>query len=176
MATLTGWLGLSKPAVNGAETANNWGVDLNSNFDKIDTWTGPLPARIAALEDSAADVVLEAPNDGQTYGRRSQAWAVLDLTVDSEEILGVPPTFPPAVHTHVITDVTGLQPALNGKAALVHTHVVADVTGLQGTLDTLTATDTAQDSAIAGKAPTVHTHAVTDITGLQSALDAKAPL
>lgn len=176
MGTTTPWLALAKPTVNGPETENAWGVDLNSNFDKIDTWTGPLPARITALENSAADVVLEAPNDGQTYGRRSQAWAALDLTVDWAEILDVPATFPPAVHTHVIADVTGLQPALNAKAAVVHTHVVADVSGLQGTLDTLTATNTAQDSAIAGKAPTVHTHAITDVTGLQPALDVKAPL
>src|SRR4051812_32937067 len=135
MAVLTPVLALSKPQVNGPETENSWGVDLNSNFDKIDAWTGPLPARITALEDSAANVVLEAPNDGQTYGRKSLGWTALDLTVDWAEILDKPTTFPPDAHTHVIPDVTGLQAVLDDKAALVHTHVVADVTGLQPALD-----------------------------------------
>lgn len=46
-------------------------------------------------------------------------------------------------HTHIITNVTGLQTALDGKAALSHTHVPADVTGL-GALATLGAVGSAQ--------------------------------
>jgi hypothetical protein len=38
-------------------------------------------------------------------------------------------------HTHVIADVTGLQTALDGKAASSHTHTIANVTGLQTALD-----------------------------------------
>lgn len=38
-------------------------------------------------------------------------------------------------HTHVISDVTGLQPALDGKAASVHVHSIGDVTNLQSALD-----------------------------------------
>ena len=34
----------------------------------------------------------------------------------------------PTAHTHVISDVTGLQTALDGKAPTVHTHVLADIT------------------------------------------------
>ena len=41
----------------------------------------------------------------------------------------------PTAHTHVIADVTSLQTALDGKAALAHTHAIADVTGLQTALD-----------------------------------------
>jgi hypothetical protein len=52
------------------------------------------------------------------------------------------------VHTHVITDVTGLTTALNGKAALVHTHVLGDVTGLTTALNGLT-------DALDDKAPLV---------------------
>ena len=55
---------------------------------------------------------------------------------------------------------TGLQSALNGKAATSHTHAVSDVTGLQNALD--------------GKAASTHTHGMSDVTGLQEALDAKA--
>jgi hypothetical protein len=50
MSTATPALNLSKPTINGPETSNNWGVDLNANFDKIDAWVGPLPDRIDALE------------------------------------------------------------------------------------------------------------------------------
>ncbi len=38
-------------------------------------------------------------------------------------------------HSHIINNITGLQDALDGKAAKVHTHVIADVTNLQSTLD-----------------------------------------
>ncbi|WP_051974363.1 hypothetical protein [Luteibacter mycovicinus] len=40
------------------------------------------------------------------------------------------------VHSHAMTDVIGLNDALDGKAAKVHTHVIGDVTNLQSTLDT----------------------------------------
>ena len=57
MGTLTPTLQLSKPTVNGQDTNNVWGHDLNSNFDKIDTWVGPLPSRITALEAGGGVVV-----------------------------------------------------------------------------------------------------------------------
>ena len=63
-------------------------------------------------------------------------------------------------HTHAVSDVTGLQTALDSKAASSHTHAVSDVTGLQSALD--------------GKAALSHSHAMSDVTGLQDALDAKA--
>ena len=63
-------------------------------------------------------------------------------------------------HSHAISDVTGLQTALNGKAASSHTHGMSDVTGLQDSLD--------------AKAALSHTHGMSDVTGLQAALDAKA--
>lgn len=65
-------------------------------------------------------------------------------------------------HSHAISDVTGLQSALDSKAASSHSHAMSDVTGLQSALD--------------AKAASSHTHAVSDVTGLQDALDAKAAL
>ena len=65
-----------------------------------------------------------------------------------------------AIHTHVISDTTGLQTALDGKADDAHTHIIADTTGLQAALD--------------GKAATSHAHIIGDVTGLQTALDGKA--
>jgi hypothetical protein len=57
------------------------------------------------------------------------------------DVTGKPTTFPPVPHTHPISEVTGLQTALDGKQAAgsyanaVHTHAIADVTGLQSALD-----------------------------------------
>jgi formylglycine-generating enzyme required for sulfatase activity len=52
-----------------------------------------------------------------------------------EGLTGKPSTFPPSAHSHAIGDVTGLQTALDGKAASSHTHTIANVTGLQSALD-----------------------------------------
>jgi len=77
-----------------------------------------------------------------------------------------PSSFTPSSHTHSISNVTGLQSALDGKqaagsyAASSHTHAISDVTDLQRALD--------------GKAASSHTHAISDVTGLQTALDGKA--
>lgn len=56
-----------------------------------------------------------------------------------------------ASHTHAIADVTGLQTALDGKAASNHTHTPASI----------------------GAAASSHDHAIADVTNLQSALDGK---
>ena len=98
-------------------------------------------------------------------------------------LAGVPTSFTPATHTHIISQITGLQAALDSKQATgaylvaadltwanisgkpatfapsAHTHVIGDVTGLQSALD--------------GKAATAHSHAIADVTGLQTALDGK---
>ena len=50
-------------------------------------------------------------------------------------ITGKPTTFAPSAHAHAIADVTGLQTALDGKAATSHSHAIADVSGLQTALD-----------------------------------------
>ena len=100
-------------------------------------------------------------------------------------------------HTHAITDVTGLQTALDGKQAkgdyatskaltdglagkanASHTHTIANVTGLQAALDGKQAkgsyaTTTALTDGLAGKANTSHTHTVANVTGLQDALNGK---
>ena len=41
----------------------------------------------------------------------------------------------PKPHIHPISDITGLQEAIDGKANKNHTHPISDITGLQGELD-----------------------------------------
>lgn len=85
-------------------------------------------------------------------------------------------------HTHVAADITDLQALLDGKANVVHAHTIADVTGLQSALDgkaSVTHTHAIADvtglqAALDGKANTVHAHAIADVTGLQAALDGRA--
>jgi len=85
-------------------------------------------------------------------------------------------------HSHAIADVTGLQTALDGKAASAHSHAIEDVTGLSATLndkaaavhDHTIANVTGLQTALDGKATAAHTHSIANVTGLQIALDAKA--
>ena len=60
--TITPKLGLVKPEINGAQTENVWGFDLNANFDKIDASYGAF--------------VNEAPQDGYLYGRSNATWVL----------------------------------------------------------------------------------------------------
>ena len=65
-------------------------------------------------------------------------------------------------HNHVISNVDGLQSALDGKAASGHTH--GDIYYTESEVDTL----------LSGKANTSHTHTIANITNLQTTLDGKA--
>lgn len=136
------------------------------------------------------EVGVESDTNKFKFGDGTTAWTSLSYavasssgssTIDWTDVLNKPSTFPPSTHTHPISDVTSLQTALDGKAAVVHTHVISDTTGLQTALDGKAATVhthaisnvTGLQTALDGKAATVHTHAISDVTGLQTALDGK---
>lgn len=65
-------------------------------------------------------------------------------------------------HNHVISNIDGLQSALDGKASSGHNH------------DGVYYTEAETDTLLEGKADTSHTHTISNITNLQSALDGKA--
>lgn len=101
--------------------------------------------------------------EGKTWKWNGQGWQLVpSSSFPWSGLTGVPAEFPPEAHAHEISDVTGLQTALNGKAASSHSHAISDVTGLQTALD--------------GKAASSHSHAISNVTGLQSALDGKQPV
>ena len=59
----------------------------------------------------------------------------------------------------------------DARTPTAHTHTVTNVTGLQGALDgKVSTTDPRLTNA---RTPTAHTHTVTNVTGLQDALDGK---
>lgn len=132
------------------------------------------------------------------------------LQVDDHEdrlilIEGELPLKAPLVHTHDISDVNGLQLALDGKSdvghnhdmlysplghthteysPLGHLHTIAEVTGLQTALNAKAnlahvhsiAQVTDLQLELDGKSNVGHGHAIADVAGLQLALDGKAPL
>lgn len=89
-----------------------------------------------------------------------------------------------SAHVHAIADVTGLQTALDSKAAADHTHTgyalsvhrhdASEIDYGQAVQESL---DTVLDdiyTQLGGKASAGHTHSIANVTGLQAALDAKA--
>ena len=99
-------------------------------------------------------------------------------------IEGLSSVFSAIGHVHAIADITGLQAALDGKAAADHTHsqyltAHQTVTNKAATIGTsLTTIATIGGTDITAKidtaAQTSHTHAISDITNLQTTLDGKA--
>lgn len=85
-------------------------------------------------------------------------------------------------HTHSISNVTGLQTALDSKASSSHTHAISDVVNLQTALDSKAAVShthaisdvTGLQTSLDSKAASSHTHTIANVTGLQTALDSKA--
>ena len=65
-------------------------------------------------------------------------------------------------HEHTLSDIEGLQTALDGKAESNHSH------------DENYYSKTSVDELLSGKAEKVHGHVVSDVDGLQSALDGKS--
>jgi hypothetical protein len=82
------------------------------------------------------------------------------------DITGRPATFTPSSHTHAVSDVSGLQTALDLKqaagsyAAASHSHAIADVTGLQTALD--------GKQASGSYAAASHTHTAGQVSGLST--------
>lgn len=113
--------------------------------DKLDT---AMDARVDALEaavgegGSVAEKITaeiqkldkeDAAVDGQYVSAVSEADGI--ITVTRAALPDYTDTYAPKTHTHAIADVTGLQGALDAKAA------ASDVTTLSGKVDTLIGTD-----------------------------------
>ncbi|MDH6282789.1 hypothetical protein [Prescottella agglutinans] len=85
----------------------------------------PSVPALAKKADLGSDGKVVASQLPASSGSGATSW---------DELTGKPATFPPSVHQHPIADVTGLQPALDGKAATSHTHPTSQITGLDTTL------------------------------------------
>lgn len=128
--------------------------DTNGNgiVDNAERLGGKAPAEYA---NAGSLTALQGTVDG--HGDQIDA---LQTAVDGKA---------PAVHTHAIADVTGLQAALNGKGTGDMKKSVYDADG-DGVVDNAQKLD---GKAATEFAAAVHKHEISDVNGLQAALDGK---
>jgi len=120
----TPYLGLVKPEVNGVETENVWGFDLNANFDKIDAKLAELPTT-------------DAPLDGDIYGRRQGAWSRTVMKTDFDALATVVDT-----HTHTAVEITDFAEATDDRIATMLTEGANIVLTYDDVLNTMTIAST----------------------------------
>lgn len=152
----------------------------------------PLPSDYEREELDA----LEGDNDyftvKDTYGATLDSTDVVadDITwhTDAETLEGHDAAYflNRANHTSTqsIATVSGLQAALDGKAAASHTHTLSAITdaGTAASLNVPASGNASSGQVVKGndtrltdsRTPTAHSHVISDTTGLQAALDGKS--
>lgn len=106
---------------------------------------------------------------------------IADKTVTWDTLQNKPSTFTPSAHNHTITEITGLQVQLDGKASTNHNHSISTITGLQGQLDSKASSShthtianiTNLEIELNNKSNNGHTHSISAVTNLQTQLDSK---
>lgn len=134
-----------------------WGSDNNTTYSNATQTSSGLMSntdktKLDGIAAGANNYTL--PSAGSSLGGVKSGG---DVTISSGVI-----TVNDDSHNHIISNVDGLQSALDGKAASGHSHN-----------DTYY-TETEVDTMLSGKANTSHTHTIANITNLQSTLDGKA--
>lgn len=97
------------------------------------------------------------------------------------DIKDKPSVFPPSTHSHSVSDVSGLQGQLDGKASSSHSHSISGITNLQNQLDSKASSShthtianiTNLEIELNNKSNVNHTHTISAVTGLQTQLDSK---
>jgi len=101
-------------------------------------------AVLTAADPAAARTAIGAGTSTLELGTTATTAKRGDYTPTWTEVSAKPSTFPPSTHSHVISEVTGLQTALDSKAAASHTHTAAQLSDATATgRSLLTATDAA---------------------------------
>ena len=103
------------PGVDGIDGLSAYAIAVLEGF------VGDETAWLASLVGPQGETGLQ----GDTGPAGTTSWS---------GITDKPSTFTPSTHTHSVSDVTGLQTALDGKAESTHTHTQSDVTGLSTAL------------------------------------------
>ena len=134
-----------------------WGSDNNTTYSNATQTSSGL---MSNTDKTKLDGIVEGANNYTLPSAGTSLGGVKsggDVTISSGVI-----TVNDDSHNHVISNVDGLQSALDGKAASGHNHN-----------DTYY-TETEVDTLLGGKANSSHTHTIANITNLQSTLDGKA--
>lgn len=134
-----------------------WGADNNTTYSvATQTSNGLMSAddkgKLDSVAEGANNYVL--PSAGTSLGGVKTGG---DVTIANGVI-----TVNDDSHNHVISNVDGLQSALDSKAASGHNH------------DSVYYTESEVDTLLSGKANSSHTHSIANITNLQTTLDGKA--
>lgn len=111
---------VAAPSTDTVVRAPNAAVVARSQTNAVVAVRAPSVERIVAQQTETI-VASRGCDSGAGPGGVS---SYLDLT-------DVPTEFTPAPHIHALLDVTGIQAALDAKAAVSHSHAVSDVTGLE---------------------------------------------
>ena len=156
---------------NTADSVKNVAMATKLQTYKNDSTTETYGAQypLFAQWDSTGKII-NMVCKGYTVRVQSAATADSANAVTWGNVSGKPSTFTPSSHTHTIANVTGLQTALDGKAASSHTHTIANVTGLQTALDGKAASGHNHDTVYS---KLNHTHTIANVTNLQTTLDSK---
>lgn len=134
-----------------------WGADNNTTYSVATQTANGL---MSAEDKGKLDSITEGANNYTLPSAGSSLGGVKtggDVTISAGVI-----TVNDDSHNHVISNVDGLQTALNEKAASNHNH------------NDIYYTETETDTLLSGKANSSHAHTIANVTGLQSALDGKA--
>lgn len=82
---------------------------------------------LTAADAAAARTAIGAGTSNLILGTTGTTAKAGDYVPSWTEITSKPSTFAPSAHTHIISDVTNLQSALDGKAAVSHTHTTSQI-------------------------------------------------
>ncbi len=135
-------------------------VATKANSSTLNSHTGNTAVHITSAERNKLSGIAEGANNYVLPSAGTSLGGVKsggDVTISSGVI-----TVNDDSHNHVISNVDGLQSALDSKAASGHNH------------DGVYYTETEVDVLLEGKANSSHTHTISNITNLQSTLDGKA--
>lgn len=134
------------------------------------TYTQPLGERVWTIEMTEAS----ATQDG--YATAEQIAQLEGYEVRISDIEAELPNKSDVGHTHVIANVTDLQPALDAIDAALLTKANRTIGNTPNNLASLSVVGDLQDSGYspADFAPVVHTHSIAQVTALQDALNDKS--
>ena len=119
----------SELAQSGAETAQTGSQTAQGLAEAArDLALGYRDAAAASASDAATSALSVTPAN---FPLKANNLSDLPDTDAARGNLGAAP----ATHGHGISEVTGLQTALDGKAPSTHNHAISDVTGLQDAID-----------------------------------------
>lgn len=144
-----------------------WGADNNTTYSAATQSAAGLmsasdKAKLDGIAANANNYTYTLPSAGTNLGGVKSGG---DVSISGGLI-----TVNDDSHNHVISNIDGLQTALDGKAVSGHNH--DDVYYTESEIDEIVS---GINTSISGKAASSHTHTIANVTNLQSSLDAKVP-